>query len=75
MRKSKVKKVERTAQIAPAKTKVCTGKDLAELLAKYHLSEENSRAWRRDLQIARKQLNPNNRRGKRGCYSNKWDAK
>lgn len=38
------------------KEKVCTGRDLAEALAKTKLSEEEAKAWRRDLQTARKTL-------------------
>jgi antitoxin (DNA-binding transcriptional repressor) of toxin-antitoxin stability system len=55
-----VKNGETVAHIAPAKgpekKKVCTGKDLAEVLAKSHLSEEEARAWRRDLKAARRRL-------------------
>ncbi|MGC2528205.1 MAG: hypothetical protein WA639_10690 [Candidatus Acidiferrum sp.] len=33
-----------------------TGKQLAELLAKASLSDDNAKAWRRDLKSARKRL-------------------
>ena len=44
------------AQLAPDNEKVCAGRDLAEALAKTELSEEEARAWRRDLRTARKTL-------------------
>lgn len=53
-----VKNGEAVAQIMPAKEKVCTGRDLAETLAKIRLSESEARAWRRDLKVARKRLKP-----------------
>ena len=40
----------------PAKNKVCTGRELAKVLAKTHLSADNARAWRQDLKAARKRL-------------------
>ena len=40
----------------PKKTKVCTGRDLAAVLEKAHLSEAEARAWRRDLKAARRRL-------------------
>jgi prevent-host-death family protein len=49
---------EAVAQIVPAKEKVCTGRELAEVLATTHLSEREARAWRHDLKAARKQLKP-----------------
>ena len=36
--------------------KVCSGRDLAEVLAKIELPEGTARAWRRDLQAARRSL-------------------
>jgi prevent-host-death family protein len=51
-----VKNGEAVARIVPAKEKVCTGRDLAEALAKTHLSENEARAWRRDLKAARRRL-------------------
>jgi antitoxin (DNA-binding transcriptional repressor) of toxin-antitoxin stability system len=44
------------ARLTPDKEKVCTGRDLAEVLDKVHLSESEARTWRRDLQAARKRL-------------------
>jgi hypothetical protein len=38
------------------KPKICTAWGLAEALSKTHLSEEEARAWRRDLKSARKKL-------------------
>lgn len=46
------------AQLVPESEKVCTGRDLAEALAKVKLSAEEARAWRRDLRAARKMLKP-----------------
>ncbi|MGC1417252.1 MAG: type II toxin-antitoxin system prevent-host-death family antitoxin [Candidatus Acidiferrum sp.] len=51
-----VKNGEAVASIVPANEKVCTGRDLAELLAKTHLDEDEALAWRRDLKAARKRL-------------------
>jgi prevent-host-death family protein len=47
---------EAVAQIIPAKEKVCTGKELAEVLTKVRLSKREARAWRGDLKAARRQL-------------------
>jgi len=38
------------------KEKVCTGLELAKALAKVRLSENEAKAWRRDLRAARKML-------------------
>ena len=46
------------AHLGPADEKVCTGKDLAEALAKARLSEKEARAWRRDMRNARRRLKP-----------------
>jgi prevent-host-death family protein len=51
-----VKNGKAVARIVPEKEKVCSGRDLAEALAKTHLSEEEARAWRRDLKAARRKL-------------------
>jgi hypothetical protein len=40
----------------PDKKKTCAGRDLAEVLAKTKLSDEEAKAWRCDLQTARKNL-------------------
>ena len=42
------------ARLAPDHEKTCTGRDLAEALAKTDLSNKEAAAWRRDLQKARK---------------------
>jgi antitoxin (DNA-binding transcriptional repressor) of toxin-antitoxin stability system len=44
------------AQLAPAHEKICTGHDLSEAFAAVELTEEESKAWRRDLRSARKTL-------------------
>jgi antitoxin (DNA-binding transcriptional repressor) of toxin-antitoxin stability system len=44
------------AQIVPNKEKVCTGRDLAEILSTARLTDRESKAWRRDLQASRKTL-------------------
>jgi len=44
------------ARLVPDNEKVCTGRDLAEALAKTKLSEAEAKAWRRDLKKARKTL-------------------
>lgn len=44
------------ARLVPDNEKVCTGRDLADTLAKVHLSEDEAVAWHRDLQTARKTL-------------------
>jgi antitoxin (DNA-binding transcriptional repressor) of toxin-antitoxin stability system len=44
------------ARLVPDNEKVCFGRDLAEALGKTELSPEEARAWRRDLQGARKTL-------------------
>ena len=46
------------ARLVPDGKKVCTGRDLAEALGKVHLSEEEAKAWRRDLRKARRALKP-----------------
>jgi len=53
-----VKNGETVAQIVPRPPKVCTGRDLADALARTHLSEEEAAAWRRDIKEARKRLKP-----------------
>ena len=48
--------------IATDNDKVCTGHDLAEVLRGVRLPEGEAKAWRRDLQSARKKLKaPTNR--------------
>ena len=46
------------ARIVPDGEKVCTGRDLAAALAAAKLSEDEARAWNRDLRDARKRLKP-----------------
>jgi antitoxin (DNA-binding transcriptional repressor) of toxin-antitoxin stability system len=44
------------ARLVPDREKVCVGRDLAEALAKTELSDDESKAWSRDLRTARKTL-------------------
>jgi antitoxin (DNA-binding transcriptional repressor) of toxin-antitoxin stability system len=44
------------AQLAPNKQKVCSGRDLAAILSTTRLSDSESKAWRGDLEDARKTL-------------------
>ena len=44
------------ARLVPDNEKVCTGRDLAEALARAELTSEDAKAWRRDLQAARTTL-------------------
>ena len=44
------------ARLVPDKEKVCTGRDLAEAVARTELMTEEAKAWRRELQAARKTL-------------------
>jgi antitoxin (DNA-binding transcriptional repressor) of toxin-antitoxin stability system len=44
------------AQLSPNVDKVCTGRDLAALLAKTNLENSEAKAWRRDLVASRKAL-------------------
>jgi hypothetical protein len=44
------------AQLAPRVDKVCTGRDLAALLARTSLPESESKSWCRDLAASRKAL-------------------
>jgi hypothetical protein len=46
------------ARLGPDSEKACDGRTLAEALAQTELSEEEARAWRRDLQAARRTLKP-----------------
>ena len=40
----------------PDNARICSGRDLAEVLVKAELPEETARAWRRDLRAARQSL-------------------
>ena len=44
------------ARLVPDKEKVCRGRDLAEILTRGRLSDEEFKAWRRDLRTAYKTL-------------------
>ena len=44
------------ARLVPDNEKVCTGRDLVEALARTELTSEDAKAWRRDLQAARRTL-------------------
>jgi antitoxin (DNA-binding transcriptional repressor) of toxin-antitoxin stability system len=46
------------ARLVPDDEKVCLGRDLADMLAETKLSPDEARAWRRDLQTARKTVKP-----------------
>lgn len=51
-----LKNGEPFARLVPDCEKVCTGRDLAEGLARTNLSESEARAWSRDLRTARRRL-------------------
>ena len=51
-----LKNGEPFARLMPDSERVCVGRDLAEALAKVDLPEGEAKAWRRDLQAARKAL-------------------
>jgi antitoxin (DNA-binding transcriptional repressor) of toxin-antitoxin stability system len=42
------------ARLGPDSERVCSGRDLAEVLAKSRLPDEETKSWRRDLLAARK---------------------
>ena len=44
------------ARLVPDSEKVCTGRDLAEALARTDLSDDEAAAWHRDWQTGRKNL-------------------
>ena len=44
------------ARLTPDHEKECAGRDLAKALAKTSLPDSEARAWRRDLQAARRKL-------------------
>ena len=57
-----LKNGEPVARLIPDSEKVCLGRDLAEALARTGLTEKEAKAWRRDLEAARKILKlPRNR--------------
>ena len=45
------------ARLAPFDEKICTGRDLAGILATIKLSKKESAVWQRDLKAAQKMLN------------------
>jgi hypothetical protein len=51
-----VKNGSPVARIVPDNEKVCTGRDLAGILADIKLTDEESAAWQQDLKAARKIL-------------------
>ena len=51
-----LKNGEPFARLMPENEKVCTGRELAEVLSRTDLSVEEAKAWRRDLQAARRKL-------------------
>ena len=53
-----LKNGEPVARIVPDGKKKCTGRDLAKALEKVDLSEDEAKAWYKDLQTARKTLKP-----------------
>lgn len=53
-----MKNGEPFARLVPDSEKMCSGRDLAEALAKTGLPENEARAWRRDLHAARRRLRP-----------------
>ena len=46
------------ARLVPDNEKLCSGRELADALAGIELETEGAKAWRRDLQAARKALKP-----------------
>ena len=51
-----LKNGEPVARLVPDNEQVCTGRDLAETLARTDLPDNEAKAWRRDLRDARKRL-------------------
>ena len=51
-----VKNGKAVARLVPEYEKRCSGRDLAEALAGTELSDEEARAWHRDLKAARKSI-------------------
>jgi antitoxin (DNA-binding transcriptional repressor) of toxin-antitoxin stability system len=46
------------ARLVPDRQQVCVGRDLAQVLVDTELSDDEAKAWRRDVQAARKTLKP-----------------
>jgi antitoxin (DNA-binding transcriptional repressor) of toxin-antitoxin stability system len=51
------------AELTPSQEKLCSGSILAAAVAKARLTDQEAKAWRRDLQAARKAL---------GSLKDKW---
>jgi antitoxin (DNA-binding transcriptional repressor) of toxin-antitoxin stability system len=51
-----LKNGEPVARLVPDNEKVCVGRELAEVLAKNDLPENEARSWHRNLEAARKSL-------------------
>ena len=46
------------ARLVPDSQQVCVGRDLAQVLVGTELSNDEAKAWRRDIQAGRKTLKP-----------------
>ena len=46
------------ARLVPDAQQVCVGRDLAQVLVETELSNDEAKAWRRDVQEGRKTLKP-----------------
>jgi antitoxin (DNA-binding transcriptional repressor) of toxin-antitoxin stability system len=46
------------ARLVPDRQQTCVGRDLAQVLVDNELSNDEAKAWRRDVQAARKTLKP-----------------
>ena len=46
------------ARLVPDSQQVCVGHDLAQVLVETELSNDEAKAWRRDIKAARKTLKP-----------------
>ena len=51
-----VKNGKAMARLVPEKEKCCSGRDLAEVVSKSQLTEEDASDWQRDLKAARKKI-------------------
>jgi hypothetical protein len=58
MMKSRVTLDARVERVTRAAEKVCSGRDLANALARVKLPADEARAWYRDLRTARRGLKP-----------------
>jgi hypothetical protein len=48
--------IKKTISVSGESKKVCCGRDLAQVLARYKLPAAEAAAWHRDLEAARKTL-------------------